>query len=624
MIEPIRHRGPDDHGTWVDEAAGVALAHRRLSILDLSPAGHQPMAAAEGRYHIVYNGEIYNHPELRRELEHRGVRFRGHSDTEVLLAGVVEWGVEATIRRAVGMFAFAVWDGAARRLILARDRLGIKPLYAGWQNGVFLFGSELKSLRVHPAFAGEIDRGALALYVRHGYVPGPYSIHHGIEKLPPGTWVALSENTGPGPLEPVPFWSLQEAADRGTREPFRGTDEDAVEELDRRLRDAVALRMEADVPVGAFLSGGIDSSTVVALMQAQSTRRVSTFSIGYGEAAHNEAPYAKAVAEHLGTDHREQIVTPDEAREVIPRLPTLYDEPFADSSQIPTFLVSALARRNVTVSLSGDGGDELFGGYRRFSTTETLWRKISRMPLPWRAAAAGVLGRIAPRRSDTRFNRRLRTLSEILGVEDGRGIYTWLHSHWRDPAELVVGNGAPPTVFTDLDAWARRDSLREELMFIDTITYLPDDILVKVDRASMAVSLEARVPVLDHRVVEFAWTLPPALKFRKGGEKWLLRRVLDRYVPARLIDRPKVGFSVPIESWLRGPLRDWAEDLLDENRLRREGFFHPGPIRRKWSEHLAGTQEWHHHLWDVLMFEAWIRETRGVTAAAGVGRIEGE
>ncbi len=517
MIEPIRHRGPDDHGTWVDEAAGVALAHRRLSILDLSPAGHQPMAAAEGRYHIVYNGEIYNHPELRRELEHRGVRFRGHSDTEVLLAGVVEWGVEATIRRAVGMFAFAVWDGAARRLILARDRLGIKPLYAGWQNGVFLFGSELKSLRVHPAFAGEIDRGALALYVRHGYVPGPYSIHHGIEKLPPGTWVALSENTGPGPLEPVPFWSLQEAADRGTREPFRGTDEDAVEELDRRLRDAVALRMEADVPVGAFLSGGIDSSTVVALMQAQSTRRVSTFSIGYGEAAHNEAPYAKAVAEHLGTDHREQIVTPDEAREVIPRLPTLYDEPFADSSQIPTFLVSALARRNVTVSLSGDGGDELFGGYRRFSTTETLWRKISRMPLPWRAAAAGVLGRIAPRRSDTRFNRRLRTLSEILGVEDGRGIYTWLHSHWRDPAELVVGNGAPPTVFTDLDAWARRDSLREELMFIDTITYLPDDILVKVDRASMAVSLEARVPVLDHRVVEFAWTLPPALKFRKGG-----------------------------------------------------------------------------------------------------------
>lgn len=631
MADTLVHRGPDDVGVWVDDAAGLALGHRRLAILDLSPAGHQPMVSATGRYVIAFNGEIYNHLELRAALEKVGaggtapLSWRGHADTETLLAAIEAWGVEETLQRCVGMFAFALWDRHARTLTLARDRMGEKPLYYGWQRGVLLFGSELKALRAHPAFEGEIDRGVLALYFRYNAVPTPYSIYRGIGKLPPGTYVVLTESAvraGVAP-EPVAYWSLSEAVRRGLQTPFSGTAAQAVEALDDLLRQAVAGQMVADVPLGAFLSGGIDSSTVVALMQAQSSRPVRTFSIGFHEAGYNEAQHAARVARHLGTEHTELYVTPEQAMAVIPKLPTLYDEPFADSSQIPTFLVAQLARQHVTVALSGDGGDELFGGYTRYVLAHRIWQRLAWMPRVVRAAVAGCLTAPSPATWNgwvdlarplvprglryANIGDKLHKLAGILRESQPEAVYRALVSHWTERERVVLGAEEPPTVLTQPEVWPAVDDFRHRMMALDAVGYLPDDILVKVDRAAMGVSLETRVPLLDHRVVEFAWRVPLTMKIRQGHGKWLLRQVLYRYVPRELIERPKMGFGVPIDHWLRGPLREWAEDLLDERRLRDEGFIDPAPVRQKWREHLSGQRNWQYHLWDVLMWEAWWR-----------------
>lgn len=620
MAARLESRGPDDAGVWADAAAGLALAHRRLSILDLSPAGHQPMASPCGRYVLVYNGEIYNHRDLRAELEREGGAFdwRGHSDTETLLAALRHWGVQGALERVNGMFAFALWDARERALYLARDRMGEKPLYYGRSADTFLFGSELKALAAHPDWQGDVDRDALALFMRHNYVPAPWSIYRGIAKLPPAHLVAIRE-CGRDVGEPVCYWDLGRVAEQGVA--HAGGDPGALaDELDVLLRDAVGRRMAADVPLGAFLSGGYDSSTVAALMQAQSDRPVKTFSIGFHEEAYNEARHARAVAEHLGTDHTELYVTPQEAMAVIPKLPTIYDEPFSDSSQIPTFLVSQLARQHVTVSLSGDGGDELFFGYGRYLLGERIWGKLRRLPLPLRRMAAqlaqhaagqalGYAMAVLPRRFRiSHLADRLPKLAEILNHPNGEALYHQLVSHWSNPDELVIGAREPATILSRDERRPALPGLREQMMFLDMMTYLPGDILTKVDRASMAVSLEARVPLLDHRVVEFAWRVPTEFKYRNGQGKWLLRQVLYRYVPRELMDRPKMGFGVPIEHWLRGPLREWAEELLGEGRLREEGFFDPAPIRRMWREHLSGKRRWHYYLWDVLMFQAWWEE----------------
>jgi asparagine synthase (glutamine-hydrolysing) len=627
LVARLVHRGPDDYGVWLDASAGLALGHRRLAILDLSPAGHQPMVSASGRFVITFNGEIYNHLALRDELAKvgaGGTAWRGHSDTETLIAAVEAWGVEATLKKAVGMFALALWDRETRTLTLARDRLGEKPLYYGWQGGVFLFGSELKALRAHPAFAGEIDRDALALYLRHNYVPAPFSIYRGICKLPPGTYLHLSERDAQARITPAPqpYWSVHHVVQDGQSHPFTGSDAEAVQSLDGLLRQSIRGQMLADVPLGAFLSGGVDSSTVVALMQAQASRPVKTFTIGFHEAGYNEAEHAHAVAAHLGTEHTELYVTAEQAMAVIPRLPALYDEPFADSSQIPTLLVSEFARRHVTVSLSGDGGDELFGGYNRYVWASRIWRSLGWAPRPLRAALAGVLTSLPPATWNGVFSGlslflpkrwryanpgdKLHKLAGILAVRSPEEIYLALVSHWQQPANIVIGATEPATVLTDARQWADVPDFESRMMYLDQMTYLPDDILTKVDRAAMGVSLETRVPLIDHRVVEFAWQLPLSMKIRNGQAKWLLRQVLYRYVPRELIERPKMGFGIPLDVWLRGPLRDWAEALLGESRLRQEGYFHPEPIRQKWSEHLSGQRNWAYYLWDVLMFQAWL------------------
>lgn len=616
MTDAVRHRGPDDAGHWLDPDAGIALGHRRLSILDLSPAGHQPMVSASGRYVIVYNGEIYNHHDLRAELEHVGAApdWRGHSDTEILLAAIAQWGVKPTLERLNSMFAFALWDQQARTLTLARDRMGEKPLYYGISGGVFLFGSEMKALKVHPAFRGEVDRDALTLYLRHNYIPAPHSIWRGIRKLPPAHYLVIDGGQG-GLPEPQCYWDFDAVARAGAAAP-RAEGPHLIDELEVLLKDAVLRRMEADVPLGAFLSGGIDSSAIVALMQAQSARPVRTFSIGFHEKGFDEAVHARAVAAHLGTDHTELYVTPGDALAVIPKIPAMWDEPFSDSSQIPTFLVSEMTRRHVTVSLSGDGGDELFGGYGRYFKAAKFWSALSAIPAPLRSLGAALarskpslaLGASIDRMvSGSGRGRhvadRLPKLADLLSHHSPESIYLQFVSHWREPAQIVLGAHEPVTVLRE--DGTRFGDFRQTMMYLDTLTYLPDDILAKVDRASMAVSLEARVPFLDHRVVEFSWNLPMSAKIRGGTGKHILREVLYRHVPKALLDRPKMGFGIPIDDWLRGPLRDWAEDLLDERRLREEGFFDPAPIRRLWEEHVSGGRRWHYHLWDVLMFQAW-------------------
>ena len=625
MARQITHRGPDDQGVWTDADAGIALAHRRLSILDPSPQGHQPMLSHCGRYVIAFNGEVYNFAALRGELEQAGVApaWRGHSDTEVMLAAITVWGLEAALKKFVGMFAFALWDRETRTLSLARDRLGEKPLYYGWQGETLLFGSELKALKAHPSFRAEIDRDALTLFLRHNAIPAPYSIYQGIHKLPPGTyWQYIpSPGSARGPGEIKMYWSARSVAEAGQRNLFRGNDAQATMELERLLAQAVSGQMVADVPLGAFLSGGIDSTTIVALMQAQSRRPVKTFTIGFNEAGYNEAEHAHAVARHLGTEHTELYVTSQDAMDVIPSLSAMYDEPFADSSQIPTFLVSRLACGHVTVSLSGDGGDELFGGYNRYFWARNLWRKLGWMPRPLRAAMAGVLTTLPPVAWDTAFHKlerwlpvrlryatpgdKLHKAAEILTVRSPEEIYLGLVSHWKNPAQLVPGSHEPLTLLTDPGQQADLPDFEHRMMYLDMMTYLPDDILTKVDRAAMAVSLETRVPLLDHRVLEFAWTLPLDMKIRHGEGKWLLRQVLNRHVPKALMDRPKMGFGVPIDHWLRGPLRPWAAALIEPTRLSREGMFDPAPIQLKWLEHQAGTRNWSYYLWDVLMFQQW-------------------
>ena len=627
MTACVAHRGPDTEGHFFDESGRVGLGHRRLSIVDLSPEGHQPMTSVSGRFVIVFNGEIYNYRRLSVELGSRGARFRGHSDTEVMLAAVETWGLEAAVRRFVGIFAFALWDRRDRTLHLVRDHLGVKPLYYGWTSKGLVFGSELRPIEQFPGFEKRIDRGALTLLLRHNCIPAPYSIYEQVRKLPPGQILTVTE--GSTQATPQPYWSVAHVAEQGQANQLHLSDAEATEALDAMLRDAIGLQMTADVPLGAFLSGGIDSSTVVALMQAQSTRAVRTFSIGFAEEGFNEAHYARAVANHLGTEHTELHVTAAHALEIVPRLPTLFDEPFADSSQIPTFLVSKLARQHVTVALSGDGGDELFAGYNRHVFGDRLWQRIRHVPPSLRRLASRAIRAIPPgtivrgaratgllgsrQVNATHAGHYMHKLAGVLGAGGAAELYLGLVSHWTDPASVVRDAREPLTQITDSSSWPALSGFTETMLYLDLVTYLPDDILTKVDRASMAVGLEARVPLLDHRVVEFAWRVPLSQKLRDGRGKWLLREVLSRYVPAAMVDRPKAGFGVPIGQWLRGPLRDWAESLLDERRLADEGFFNPAPIRRAWAEQLSGSAERQFLLWDVLMFQAW-HEERGRSA----------
>lgn len=613
MAGAIAHRGPDDQGLWLDAEAGIALGHRRLAIVDLSKAGHQPMQSESGRYVFVFNGEIYNHATMRAEIDARGSAptWRGHSDTETLLAGFELWGVVETLRRAIGMFAFALFDRKLRTLTLGRDRLGEKPVYYGWSKGVFLFGSELKALRCHPAFSGEIDRQALATFLKYQYVPGPESIYSGIRKLQPGCVLTLSL----AQREPVieTYWSAIEQAQLGVKNRFSGSPDEAVDALESLLGDAIGQQMMADVPVGAFLSGGIDSSTVVALMQKRSVRPVRSFAIGFEVPGFNEAIYSREVARHLGTEHTELYVTPQAALELVPRLPEFYDEPFADSSQIPTYLVSQLARQQVTVSLSGDAGDELFAGYNTYAMAERFERFAASMPKSFRQFIAGGLEALGePRAAGAGravLARQMRLAAHVLRGGGSSERADRLQTHWQRGEGLVLGVPHALAPFDLATAEFAGFSTAEKLMARDLVHYLPDDILVKLDRASMAVALESRVPMLDHRVVEFAWSLPMALKRREGQTKWVLRQVLYRHVPRAMIDRPKKGFSVPIAAWLRGPLKDWAADLLDAKRLEAEGFLNPVMISTAWNEHISGRVDRHNDLWSVLMFQQWLRRS---------------
>ena len=634
MTNSLAHRGPDAGDVWADTQTGIALGHRRLSILELSLAGNQPMHSACGRYVLVFNGEIYNHLDLRVELEVGSsvqVAWRGHSDTETLLAGFVRWGVAETLKRTVGMFAIAVWDRTERRLFLARDRFGEKPLYYGWSRGAFVFGSELKALRCYPGFDNPIDRDVVALYLQHCYVPAPYAIYRDIYKLEPGCLLSLSlsdTNSPPaqalfapvrhGGLVIERYWSLSDVVQHGLSNPF--TDErEAVDELELTLSNAVRQQSIADVPLGAFLSGGVDSSTIVALMQQQSSRPIRTFTIGFDDPAFNEAHHAKAVARHLGTDHTELYVTPQQAQDVIPLLPHLYCEPFADSSQIPTYLVSKIARQHVTVALSGDAGDELFCGYNRYLKGGRFVSQLAKIPAPIRRLAGQLFrtisaqtlnqltGRKRSRSEVTESVGKTHELLKVLGsINSVTDFYKMILTKW--PTEESISTDAH-NLKTRLDDNTLVSGITDpvlKMMIWDAVSYLPDDILQKVDRAAMGVSLETRVPFLDHRVAELAWRMPLNMKLRDGQGKWALRQVLYRHVPRELIERPKTGFGIPVNQWLRGPLRAWAEELLDPKRLAQGGLLEAAPIQACWKEHLAGTHDWTSRLWAVLMLQAWI------------------
>jgi asparagine synthase (glutamine-hydrolysing) len=620
MTDSITYRGPDAEGAWFDEQSRVGFGHRRLSIVDLSAAGSQPMISASGRFVITYNGEIYNHTRIREELlrAQPGVAFRGHSDTEVMLAAFETWGVECALQKFNGMFAFALLDRAERRLHLFRDRIGEKPLYYAQFGQTFVFASELKALKQHSSWRAPIDRASLASYLRYGYVTAPRSIYEGVHKLLPGGWLTLELSSAEvGAPRVRQYWAAAQVAAQGARERLDVSDAEALKQLSDLLHDAVGMRMVADVPLGAFLSGGIDSSTVVGIMQKLSPTPVKTFSIGFGEARFNEAEAARAVAQHLGTEHTELYVTPRDALDVVPKLPHMYDEPFADSSQIPTYLVSQLARRHVTVSLSGDGGDELFCGYDRYQIAPNIWRGLERSPL-WmrRAAVSGIrampmgvwngLGALLPERLTAgRMGDRMLKLADRFAMENFSSIYDSLLALWQQPEMALAGASSAGRLVAPIRLQPLPNQF-EQMMAFDLDTYLPDDILVKVDRASMAVSLEARVPLLDHRLIEFAWRLPLHMKRREGTFKWLLRQVLYSLVPRQLVDRPKQGFGVPIELWLRKDLRDWACDLLDERTLRQDGFLNHELIARLLREHLSGRRSWTSQLWTALTFQAWL------------------
>ncbi len=617
MADTLRHRGPDGKGVWADPEAGIAFGHRRLSIIDLSEAGHQPMTSANDRYVLSYNGEIYNAPELRREMEREGHAFRGHSDTEVLVEMIATRGLDKTLPELIGMFAFSLWDRKTRTLSLVRDRIGIKPLYWGQFGRVFLFASELKAIRAHPVFSAEIDRGALVSLLRHNYVRAPHSIYRGVSKLGPGEMLTVTADG-----EPVitNYWTL----DPDHAGAFAGGDQDEtsmINELEGLIKDAVGRRMISDVPLGAFLSGGVDSSLVTAMMQAGSSTAIRTFTIGFDQRDYDEAVHAKAVAAHLGTDHTELYVDPSMGRDLIPRLPQMFDEPFADASQIPTYLVSELTRRHVTVALSGDGGDENFAGYTRYLWADRIWKHLESLPRPIRKLGAAGIRTLSPASWDKiismlpkRFRapqagERLYKMADILPADSIDAVYRGLISQWQTPG-VAVPNGTEPGGLLWDDGLAKviPDAITR-MQYLDTLTYLPDDILTKVDRASMAVSLEARVPLLDHRIVEYAWRMPRALKVKNGVGKYPLREILYKYVPREMIERPKQGFAVPIGDWLRGPLRDWGEDLLSEKRLAEGGYFNPAPIRRFWTEHQSGRRNRQYQLWGPLMFQAWLEST---------------
>jgi asparagine synthase (glutamine-hydrolysing) len=635
MTDAIAYRGPDASGLWSCASAGIAFGHRRLSILDLSEAGAQPMKSACGRLIVTFNGELYNHLEIRAELEAAGgaPNWRGHSDTETLLAAIKQWGVAATLSRMIGMFAFALWDAEARTLTLCRDRFGEKPLFYGWCNQDLVFASELKALAAHPDWAPSLDRAALTAFMRYSYVPAPATIWRGIRKLPPASFVTFQADAAPGTLpQPQAYWSLRKQV--VAAQDVRINDEqEAVSELERLLSVAVKRQCLSDVPLGAFLSGGIDSSTIVALMQAQAGQPVRTFSIGFAEGAYNEAVEARKVASHLGTAHTELYVDAKTALDVIPKLPRMYDEPFADSSQVPTHLVAQLARQHVTVALSGDAGDELFGGYNRHVWGGALNGRLSRLPAPLRKAIGSLLGAIAPEPAGTianalqpllpaRFKVRhagdqIAKLARLVGADTFDQMYRALCSIDGDPSQTVVGG-------TEEGSWAAGEMAQidapidplDRMTLADSLSYLTDDILQKVDRAAMAVALETRVPFLDKDVVEFAARVPPSMKVRDSSGKWLVRQVLDRHVPRALIDRPKTGFSIPLDDWLRGPLRSWAGDLLSPARLGRQGLFEPKRVARMFDEHTSRQKNHAYWLWNVLMAEAWADTWAGTVAGA--------
>ncbi len=646
MTTAVAHRGPDDAGLWVDEETGVGFGHRRLAIVDLSPAGHQPMLSTDGRFVLTFNGEIYNHAEVRAELEAMGAvpegGWRGHSDTEVFLQGIVTWGLKDVLRRSAGMFAFGLWDRRERTLSLVRDRFGEKPLYYGWAGRDLVFGSELKAVRAHPRFDAPVDRRALRLLAARTYIPAPLSIYQGVFKVPPASILTFTGDAAATPLREPPadgraggvtleaYWSYRDVVRRGLDRPIED-ERQALEELECTLATAISGQSMADVPVGAFLSGGIDSSTICALYQKYSKVPVRTFSIGFEESGFNEAEDAKRVAAHLGTVHHERYVTVCEAREVIPLLPAMYDEPFADSSQIPTHLVSRFAREQVTVALTGDGGDELFAGYNRHFAAPRLWQQLQRVPHSLRAATGsplsrlpsrlwGDIARLVPGRHQPhlggKIQKGLRVAASAGSFDE---VYSSFLDEWSHERSPVLGGDDAPTGF-DLDAGpGAGDAVR--MMYCDAVSYLPDDILAKVDRASMAVALETRVPFLDHRVAELAARIPLGLKIQGGRGKHIVRKLLTGLVPRGLIDRPKAGFGVPVGEWIKGPLRPWAEDLLDPGLIRAQGWFDAATVRSRWQQHLSGQRDSTPALWAILMFQSWLA-AQGSEASATNRRTE--
>jgi len=631
MVRLLEHRGPDAEGFWSDRDRGVYLGHRRLSIIDLSEQGAQPMVSAGGRFVIVYNGEIYNFRELRRQLASAGVDFRGDSDTEVLVNGFEEWGIATTLKKLVGMFALALWDRHERELTLMRDRAGEKPLYYGWVGNRVVFASELKAIKAISGFDNQLARSAVASFMRFSYVPAPFSIYENIFKIEAGTYATIPLNIGSNcfyrndaeinpPVENVPYWSARDVMDRDV--PPNGIDrQEAVNHLDELIRRSVSRQMISDVPLGAMLSGGIDSSTIVAIMQSLSCRPVKTFTIGFNEREYNEAIQAREIARYLGTDHTEMYVSATEALDVVPNLARIYDEPFADSSQIPTYLVAKLARSDVTVALSGDAGDELFGGYTRYLWAERIWKNMQRLPVGLRGLVArGVLSLpratwgtiyhplepLVPARSRVRnAGEKVHALGRLLNEDTREAVYRHIISHWTPEDELVLGSSEYPTSHMKQDTWPKTTEFVERMMYLDFVSYLPDDILVKLDRATMHVSLETRVPFLDRDIIEYAYSLPLDLKIKNGKGKWILREVLSKYLPNRYFERPKMGFGVPVGEWLNGPLRPWAEDMLDPGLLKRQGVLNSDTVTEKWNSHKAGQGNWQYHLWDVLMFQMW-------------------